>query len=329
MGNDKDPRLEELETSTLPLSEREENPPLIVDLPDGQKLLVGDIKAGTVIEVATWRGTGRPDSRTQRFMLGISHDEPEGNVTASVVKDNVTEIQEVLVQSQPIAEQEVAVPQTPEINPQAVEPILEEPVVEAVTVIEPEIETQPVLEDAPIAGIMKNDSLTSRMDLLFGPTTQFGINNPANVQSTRPSRELVAPMKKISLKKKFNFRFKLSLKSPTFISLAAVVALIATLSALNISITHPKSGLATAMGEAKSAVMFVQAKKEYSVGESIVGDTSAKNGNPVFGVISAVGDGSYMLNGNNGYISVANDEVRGKVVAIAPWWGKLFNIFDK
>ena len=47
---------------------------LVIDLPDGQKLLVGKIEAGTVIEVATWRGTGRPDSRTNRLMLGMSNE---------------------------------------------------------------------------------------------------------------------------------------------------------------------------------------------------------------------------------------------------------------
>jgi hypothetical protein len=51
---------------------------LVIDLPDGQKLLVGKMAAGSVIEVATWRGTGRPDSRTNRLMLGMSNGEVEG-----------------------------------------------------------------------------------------------------------------------------------------------------------------------------------------------------------------------------------------------------------
>jgi len=50
----------------------------LFDLPDGQKLVVGDLDPGTVIEIATWRGTGRPDSRTNRFMLGVSTNEDEG-----------------------------------------------------------------------------------------------------------------------------------------------------------------------------------------------------------------------------------------------------------
>ena len=45
---------------------------MVIDLPDGQKLVVGKMIQGSVIEVATWRGTGRPDSRTSRLMLGMS-----------------------------------------------------------------------------------------------------------------------------------------------------------------------------------------------------------------------------------------------------------------
>ena len=47
--------------------------PLVIDLPDGQKLVIGTMASGAVIEVATWRGTGRPDSRTNRLMLGMSN----------------------------------------------------------------------------------------------------------------------------------------------------------------------------------------------------------------------------------------------------------------
>ena len=55
---------------------------LVIDLPDGQKLLVGKMNHGTVIEVATWRGTGRPDSRTNRLMLGMSSSDSEAQVNS-------------------------------------------------------------------------------------------------------------------------------------------------------------------------------------------------------------------------------------------------------
>jgi len=46
--------------------------PIVIDLPDGQKLVLGKLGDGTVIEVATWHGVGRPDSRTNRLMIGMS-----------------------------------------------------------------------------------------------------------------------------------------------------------------------------------------------------------------------------------------------------------------
>jgi hypothetical protein len=60
------------------------DPTLIVDLPDGQKLIVGAIEPGTVIEIATWRGTGRPDSRTTRMLLGagINNDARQKAISA-------------------------------------------------------------------------------------------------------------------------------------------------------------------------------------------------------------------------------------------------------
>jgi hypothetical protein len=62
---------------------------LVIDLPDGQKLLVGKMNHGPVIEVATWRGTGRPDSRTNRLMLGMSSSESEAQVNPQNVEEDM------------------------------------------------------------------------------------------------------------------------------------------------------------------------------------------------------------------------------------------------
>jgi len=67
----------------LPISDS----PLVIDLPDGQKIVVGKMTQGSVIEVATWRGVGRPDSRTSRLMLGMGNgnvnDDSEAEQSAS------------------------------------------------------------------------------------------------------------------------------------------------------------------------------------------------------------------------------------------------------
>ena len=61
---------ESMTTGKLPIATSDA--PLVIDLPDGQKIVLGSLSSGAVIEVATWRGTGRPDSRTNRIMLGMS-----------------------------------------------------------------------------------------------------------------------------------------------------------------------------------------------------------------------------------------------------------------
>lgn len=74
MATNKTPQNNVPKVSKLPLPATDS--PLVIDLPDGQKLVIGKMSQGSVIEVATWRGTGRPDSRTSRLMLGVSSNAP-------------------------------------------------------------------------------------------------------------------------------------------------------------------------------------------------------------------------------------------------------------
>ena len=68
---------------------------LVIDLPDGQKLVIGKMEHGTVIEVATWRGTGRPDSRTNRMMLGMTNAELEASIEAAAATEPTGKNQEL------------------------------------------------------------------------------------------------------------------------------------------------------------------------------------------------------------------------------------------
>jgi hypothetical protein len=84
VANKNTPQNNEPKVSRLPLPASES--PLVIDLPDGQKLVIGKMSQGSVIEVATWRGTGRPDSRTSRLMLGMS-----SNATKDAIDDDETQ----------------------------------------------------------------------------------------------------------------------------------------------------------------------------------------------------------------------------------------------
>jgi len=43
-----------------------------LELPEGHQLVLGELAPGTIVEVATWQGTGRPDETTNRFLLSAS-----------------------------------------------------------------------------------------------------------------------------------------------------------------------------------------------------------------------------------------------------------------
>jgi hypothetical protein len=81
MANKNTPQNNAPKVSKLPLPASDS--PLVIDLPDGQKLVIGKMSQGSVIEVATWRGTGRPDSRTSRLMLGMSSNAPKDAMDAT------------------------------------------------------------------------------------------------------------------------------------------------------------------------------------------------------------------------------------------------------
>lgn len=72
----------------LPISDT----PLVIDLPDGQKIVIGKMQPGSVIEVATWRGTGRPDSRTNRLMMGMNNGESANPATDVEKKTEATSV---------------------------------------------------------------------------------------------------------------------------------------------------------------------------------------------------------------------------------------------
>lgn len=79
----------EVKVSKVPVELNEA--PLVIDLPDGQKIILGKMQNGAVIEVATWHGTGRPDSRTNRFMIGMTNGDASSSTkdAVSVANDSL------------------------------------------------------------------------------------------------------------------------------------------------------------------------------------------------------------------------------------------------
>jgi hypothetical protein len=50
-----------------------------ITLPEGQKLTIRSLDPGSVVEVASWRGTGKPDEAAIRMLFGASGPDTEPN----------------------------------------------------------------------------------------------------------------------------------------------------------------------------------------------------------------------------------------------------------
>jgi hypothetical protein len=51
------------------VSDNSENFAAQISLPEGHKITIGELDPGTLVEIATWHGTGRPDESATRFLL--------------------------------------------------------------------------------------------------------------------------------------------------------------------------------------------------------------------------------------------------------------------
>ena len=59
---------------------------MVINLPEGQKVLLGKLPPGTIIEIASWRGTGPPDHQTARILLSTTSGAP-GDLPGPPVSD--------------------------------------------------------------------------------------------------------------------------------------------------------------------------------------------------------------------------------------------------
>jgi len=104
-----------------------------IELPEGHQLIIGELPAGTVVEVATWQGVGRPDESTNRFLLtadGPGLQPRRRDSTKSEAQDATPE-------------------PTPEPAPEPIPtPPTPEPVLDSEPVLEPE--PAPVLITEPV-----------------------------------------------------------------------------------------------------------------------------------------------------------------------------------
>lgn len=278
--------LEKVAASELPLAVREEQPPLVVDLPEGQKLVVGKIEEGTVIEVASWRGTGRPDSRTSRLMLGLTRDDED---------EEITEAKRRFLRGNRKAISKQAEVLSADIN---------------------EIgEEQLVVEDS-----RSSASLRTGVDFqLITPSSNSSIEN----KNRKSNDKSIVPTDR---KRGRGVGAFFNRNKGVVITLVTIFVLLLTIFIpVGVSIARPVAGSAISMGKVSDALVAYKRGKHVAVGDKIIVKLPKGQPSPELVIVQAVSKQSILTNAAGKLLPIAPGDVQGRVVALFPYLGWPFS----
>jgi hypothetical protein len=261
-----------------------------VELPEGHQIVLGELPPGTVVEVATWQGTGRPDDTTRRFYMSASGGglQRRERANQSNNEDIVAAIQREIPAPEANAELEV----TPE----------PEQVSDSVSATAPE--PAPVPEEVPVPETFPAKSLGSvgAGSTYLGMKT-FGVDSPP------------APVKKSHTGWK-----KFGKGALTTISVIAITTLI--LSLAGISAIVPSRGAKTVFGPSTNALVIFKKSPSVAVGSPTVAliQVGQKEGY-VFGPSNSFDEDTFQIETTAGQELVERKNVVGRAFLAIPLLG--------
>jgi hypothetical protein len=102
--------------------------------------------------------------------------------------------------------------------------------------------------------------------------------------------------------------------------------IIGLLSLIGIRFEHPKSGLKSALGSADSSIAIYWNTKTVSKGAKIVVNLGIKSKDPALAIVSNVSGKDIDVQAGSQLQRVTPEKVKGKLLAILPFFGYLFKV---
>lgn len=96
---------------------------------------------------------------------------------------------------------------------------------------------------------------------------------------------------------------------------------------LGLRVGHPKSGLSSAVGSAKTAVVIYKSVEEVEVGQRLLVNTGSADMDPVVAIAKSVSSNSVDVQTDRMLVQVNKAEIKGRIVALLPFIGGLFSVF--
>lgn len=258
-------------------------PELTIDLPHNQKLTIGQLKPNTIVEIATWRGTGAPDENSVRMLIGASLQNGEEMAAENTKIENVIEAMEA---------EEVVEPPV-DNRPMWSWPTTEETVVEK--------------SSAPALG---GPSTPSAWELVQKMEQEREQAKQTEFQKEMGRKQ----MRKSATKKTLNFKL-LAIFGP-LISISLIIG------GLNISgilaFDHPQAGPELPFGSATSSIVAIVPNSEAAVGDFAM---ATIDGTRNLVRVDSVGADSYTVATMAGPTAITADQLDGKMSFIMPFIG--------
>jgi hypothetical protein len=275
-----------------------------VELPEGHQIVLGELPPGTVVEVATWQGTGRPDDTTRRFYMSASGGglQRRERANQSNNEDIVAAIQREIPAPETSAEIEVTT------EPQEISDSV------SATAPEPALvpEEASVSEEVPVSEIFPAKSLGSvgAGSTYLGMRT-FGVDSPP------------APVKKSHTGWK-----KVGKGTLTTISIIAITTLI--LSLAGISAVVPTRGAKTVLGSSTTSLVIYKKSPSVTVGNPTVAlIRDGANIGYLFGPSNSFDEDTFQIETTAGQELVERKNVVGRAFLAIPLVGIVIKPFTR
>jgi len=107
------------------------------------------------------------------------------------------------------------------------------------------------------------------------------------------------------------------------------LAIFLVMSAMNLHLIHPKSGLGSAIGSASSSLDLVKKEKNYQINDRVIVNARGNQPTPWLGQIKGSTPDAYIIDSDRALITIPKESISGKNEVLIPFFGYLYSLFGK
>ena len=282
-------------------------PELTIDLPHNQKLTIGQLKPNTIVEIATWRGTGAPDENSVRMLIGASLQNGEEMAAENSKIEDVIEAME-----------------SEKYVPEQVEAEVPEPVVdERPTWSWPELE---VKVDQAMESISESKVSATPISA-GGPASLTAWELVQKMERERRQEKQTEFQKEMGRKQMRKNSSKKDLRIRLLSIFGPIAAFVLIIGGLNVSGTlafdHPQVGPELPFGSATSSLVAIVPNAQPTAGEFAMATIEGER-NLVR--VESLSGSDFVVSTMAGQKVLTSEELDGKMSFLIPFLGLLWQV---